>query len=209
MTFQELLQKKFISLYAGDLPTMSNYRNNKVGLSLSRNDNFHIKHDVRNRLPIPDNTVDIYQSEDVFEHIEYDLVKGIIFEIYRVLKKGALFRLSLPDYRCDILYKRSKKNIFNQIIFDPGGGGSLEKNFFYTKVIDGGHVWFPKYELVKKIFIGIPFSEIKFLHYYDERGVSHTSPIDYSQCWVKRTPDNDERVRSPYRAMSIVVDCIK
>ena len=34
--------------------------------------------------------------------------------------------------------------------FDPGGGGKYSR--LRRKVINRGHVWFPKYESVKKIF---------------------------------------------------------
>lgn len=53
-------------------------------------------------MDLSDNSVDIYQSEDVFEHIEYQTIPSIFNEIYRVLKPNGLFRLSMPDYRCDI-----------------------------------------------------------------------------------------------------------
>ena len=33
--------------------------------------------------------------------------------------------------------------------------------------------------------------------------------IDYSLGYIKRTPDNDKRVKKPRRPMSIVVDCYK
>ena len=33
--------------------------------------------------------------------------------------------------------------------------------------------------------------------------------IDYSYGYISRTPDHDERVQTPYRPMSIVVDCYK
>ena len=53
------------------------------------------------------------------------------------------------------------------------------------------------------------FKDIEFYHYYDDLKKSVTKPIDYTIGHVMRTPDHDERVKNPYRAMSIVVDCIK
>ena len=64
-------------------------------------------------------------------------------------------------------------------------------------------------------FHHLPFSSFYgifpfvFYHYYDESGKGVTEPIDYSISHVMRTPDHDERVKNPYRPMSIVVDCIK
>ena len=41
-----------------------------------------------------DNSVDIYQSEDVFEHIEYKkLLTNVFNEIYRVLKPEWIIKI--------------------------------------------------------------------------------------------------------------------
>mgnify|MGYP001284492469 CR=1 FL=1 len=208
MYFSDIKNNKNIYLYAGDCV------NNKtnipfIGLSLGYNNNTNINHNVLDKMDLFDNSVDIYQSEDVFEHIEYNKLIDVINEVYRVLKPGGLLRLSMPDYRCDILYNRSDKNENNEIVFDKGGGGNYDyKN---KKVINGGHVWFPKYELVKNLLDNTNFenNKIKYLHYYDINNNSITKNIDYEKGYIQRTPDNDKRVQNPYRVMSIVVDCYK
>ena len=208
MYFSDIKYKKNIYLYAGDcINNISQYP--FIGLSLQCNNNTNIQHNILNKMDLFDNSVDIYQSEDVFEHIEYDKLKDVINEIYRVLKPGGLFRLSMPDYRCDILYNRSEKNDDNKIIFDKGGGGDYD--YENKKVINGGHVWFPKYELVKSLLDKTSFEQnkINFLHYYDINNNSINKVIDYSKGHINRTPDNDKRVNYPYRTMSIVVDCYK
>ncbi|WP_201567939.1 methyltransferase domain-containing protein, partial [Psychrobacter immobilis] len=193
-----------IYLYAGDVPKNEAYQK-FIGLSLTQSNFQHIKHDITEIMPLPDQCVDIYQAEDVFEHIQLDEIPNIINEIYRVLKKGGVFRLSVPDYRCDLLENRTVKDDKGELIFDPLGGGNYENG----KVVGGGHIWFPKYETVKELLSKTKFNNINFLHYYDESGEAVTKPIDYSIGYVMRTPDNDERVSNPYRPMSIVVDCIK
>ncbi|WP_157742831.1 methyltransferase domain-containing protein [Mycobacterium intracellulare] len=213
MKFSDLASLDSVNLYAGDVPDMPEYRSRQtIGLSLRRNDTRHIRHDVSKPLPIPDESVDSYQSEDVFEHVELKKLPATISEVYRVLKKGGLFRLSMPDYRCDILVDRSLKDADGNILFDPMGGGAYKRRpmfFGEKKVVRGGHVWFPKYETVFALLKDTPFSSVEFLHYYDENGVAYTKTIDYTKGFVKRTPDNDDRVSLPFRPMSIVVDCIK
>ena len=203
-SFEKLLQQKQIYLYAGDLPKDPRY-DRFIGLSLSRANRRHIWHDVTATLPLPDGCVDIYQSEDVFEHIYPTLLPTVIDDIYRVLKPGGIFRLSVPDYRCDLLQARTLKDGRGELIFDPGGGGAYKNG----KVVGGGHVWFPKYESVKAIIGATRFTDVTFHHYYDPDGRPVTRPIDYSLGYVMRTPDHDSRVCSPYRPMSIVVDCRK
>lgn len=204
INFSDLKVKNEIHLYAGDISPIEKYPG-YIGLSLTTSDDHHIKHDITQPYPIEDMAIDRYQSEDVFEHIEYVQLPSVINEIHRVLKINGLFRLSLPDYRCDILYERTQKNEKGDLLFDPGGGGYFVDN----KVVEGGHVWFPTYRMVKNLLKSTKFTNITFLHYYDEDGRGITNKIDYTKGFVKRTPDNDNRVKYPYRPMSIVVDCVK
>jgi SAM-dependent methyltransferase len=207
--WEEITKKSPLFLYAGDITDnyVEHYKD-YTGLSLIKNDTKHIKHDITLPMPLPDNCVDRYQAEDVFEHIEYSQLILVINEIYRVLKPGGFFRLSIPDYRCDVLYNRATKDSFGNIIFDIGGGGHYENG----KVIGGGHVWFPTIENVKNLLESTDFytyGSINYLHYYDEKNISITKTIDYSFGWVNRTPDHDVRVKNPHRCMSMVIDLYK
>jgi len=211
MKFEDLVNSNDIYLYCGDMPADRRIKTNKkfIGVSLYRSDQYHIKHDITNNIPLNDNTVNIVQSEDVMEHIEYHLLKDIINEIYRILKPGGLFRLSMPDYKCDILYNRSKKDENGTIIFDSGGGGSYD--LINKKVVQGGHVWFPIFSSVESLLELTHFSndKINYLHYYDTDNNPIMNKIDYSNGFINRTPDNDDRVKNPLRPMSIVIDCYK
>lgn len=122
-----------------------------------------------------------------------------------MLKPHGTFRLSLPDYQLDILRNRTQKSEAGELLFDPGGGG----DFIDGKVINGGHVWFPVYMIVKELLEKTLFKNIRFYHYYYESGKGVVKSIDYSIGHVMRTPDHYERVKDPYRPISIVVDCIK
>lgn len=206
--FKDIQNLKHIYLYAGDLPKVLNYQYFKfVGLSLNKSNYRHINHDITQKHELEANTVDIYQAEDVFEHIQLNKIGDIINDIYRILKPGGLFRLSVPDYRCNLIYNRSKKDKYGNVVFDPGGGGM----YINKRVVDGGHVWFPKYELVRDLIEQSPFKKYRFLHYYDANDRSITKKINYKKAYIMRTPDNskDIEIRNPYRALSIVVDCYK
>jgi hypothetical protein len=195
-------------LYAGDLLSSAPQYHTHIGLTLNRANARNIAHDLTRPMPIAAERISVYQAEDVFEHIAYESIDPIFADIHRVLRRGGLFRLSVPDYRCDILRGRSVFNETGEIVFDPGGGGKFENG----KVIEGGHVWFPTYETVKALFDRSPFAtegSVRMLHYIQADGVSVMNPIDYSLGFVKRTPDNDARVANPRRVMSIVVDAWK
>lgn len=207
MKFSDL--KEPIFLYAGDMN--DNRRTitgiDLVGLSLTRDDSIHIKHNVTEKIELPDNSVSIFQAEDIMEHIELQQLVDVFNEIYRILEPNGLFRLSVPDYRCDILKDRSTYDDQGNIIFDIGGGGSYDK--VNKKVIDGGHVWFPTYEIVKSLLDKTNFENVDFLHYYNNDGSFVMKDVDYSLGYISRTPDHDDRVINPKRPMSIIVDCYK
>jgi SAM-dependent methyltransferase len=208
MKFEDIKYNSKIYLYCGDL-SERNLRKNFIGLSLNYNDEFNIPHDLTNKIDLLNNTVDVVQSEDVMEHIEYEKLPSAIDEIYRVLKPGGLFRLSMPDYKCDVLNNRSLKDENGKFLFDPGGGGSYDK--IRKKVIHGGHVWFPVYHSVRELMSKTSFdiNKTEYLHYYDEDNTPVMKDINYQFGHIKRTPDNDDRVKHPRRPMSIVLDCYK
>ncbi|MFZ3403608.1 methyltransferase domain-containing protein [Aeromonas salmonicida] len=197
------ISEKGIRLYAGDIPGNGRYTG-LIGLSLNQENDTHIPCDLTTPpYPFDDNTVDFFQSEDVFEHIPYTALPAVFDEIFRILRPGALFRLSLPDYYCDVLYKRSVYDFNGNIVFDPLGGGTFE---------EPGHVWFPTFESVSKLISSSRFEKyghVHYLHYYVDREQFVVKPIDYSMGYIQRTPDNDPRVSSPYRPMSLVVDLYK
>lgn len=191
-------------LYAGDISHPALHKKS-LGLSLSKRDWRHIRCDVTRPLPFKTNTIDVFQSEDVFEHISYDQLPAVLSEILRVLKPGGLFRLSVPDYRSQILKDRTHYDDQGNPIFDPGGGGFFADGM----VCGGGRLWFPRIETVRELFEGIGFSKIESLHFHDEVGNPHLTEIDYRLGHVLRTPDFDQRARTLGAPLSIVVDATK
>ena len=198
-----------VRLYAGKLRRGLPQFETHTGITPFFLSSKNICHDVTHLpYPIADNTVDIYQSEDVFEHVSLDAQVALYDEIYRVLKPGGLFRLSVPDYNFDGYKDRTVRGERGELLFDPGGGGRLEDG----KVIDGGHLWFPTIDLMRDLFARSRFGQhgkVKFLHYTEPDGTSVTNPIDYSVGNVQRTPDHDSRVRERPRSISIVIDATK
>jgi predicted SAM-dependent methyltransferase len=189
-------------LYAGDIPSRAEYQG-LIGLSITRADDRHLRHDITRPMPLPDDTVDSFQAEDVFEHIDYEELPAVIDEIFRVLRPGATLRLSVPDYRCDVLLARSTKDAAGRVVFDPGGGGTRERP---------GHVWFPEIAQVSALLGRTKFATagtIDFLHHYNVDGSFVLEPIDHAKGTVLRTPDFDTRVQNPRRPLSLVVDLTK
>lgn len=197
-----------LRLYAGKVRRALPQYKTHLGMTPFFPSSRNIPHDICAPIPLPENSVDVYQSEDVFEHIPYAVLPFVFSEIFRVLKPDGLFRLSLPDYGADVYRDRSVKNMHGDIVFDAGGGG----NFLNGKVVDGGHLWFPTFSLVQDLFENSAFSQrgsFRFLHATLEPDKFLLEPIDYSLGMIQRTPDHDARAVNPRRPLSIVVDALK
>ena len=207
MTWDRLMELPTRRLYAGNLARNLPQYGTHYGLTPFIPAPRNIAHDVRRPYPIPDNSIDAYQSEDVFEHVERSEFVPIVDEIHRVLKPGGLFRLSLPDYHFDIYRDRTLRDPDGKLLFDPGGGGDLDT---LGQVQDGGHLWFPVIDLVREMIEESRFAgHASYLHYTNADGTFVMAPIDYRLGHIQRTPDHDDRVRDRPRPLSIVVDMRK
>lgn len=133
-----------------------------------------VQHDLKNPIPLPDNSVARILSEDFFEHITVDEIKRLLAECFRLLKPGGIMRIGVPDY-----------------------GNPKD----YPYLLKGSDPRFPRhitlthYQLMKRIIEESPFTRYEFYHYWDN-GRFVYKPIDYSLGMVRRTPDNDPRCRA-------------
>lgn len=207
-TWQRFLASGSKRLYAGKLRRALPQFRTHFGVTPFFASTRNIQHDVAEAYPIPDNTVEVFQSEDVFEHIELERLPAVLNEVHRVLVPGGLFRLSVPDYHFDQYRDRSQRGRNGEIVFDPGGGGEYKDG----QVVGGGHLWFPTIETVRGLFDRSPFGSrgtVRFLHYTNADGTFALERIDYSKGFIQRTPDHDTRVKDRPRPISIVVDAHK
>ena len=207
-TWEQFLAGNSRKLYAGKLRRALPQFATHMGVTPFYASTRNINHDVAAPFPIPTASVEVFQSEDVFEHIDLAKMVPLFNEIHRVLRPGGLFRLSLPDYHFDRYLQRCVRGPQGELLFDPGGGGE----FVDGRVIGGGHVWFPTIELVRDLFNRSLFGAhgaVKYLHYNNADGTFELNPIDYGLGYIQRTPDHDARVADRPRPISIVVDARK
>lgn len=73
--------------------------------------------DVRERFPLPDESMDYVYSEHLFEHLNFIQAKNMLKECYRVMKPGGVIRLALPhiEFLLD-LYQHPEKDINRRYI---------------------------------------------------------------------------------------------
>ena len=53
--------------------------------------------DARNKMPFEDNSVDLLYSSHFVEHLTYEEAEAFLHDCKRVMKKGATFRIAVPD----------------------------------------------------------------------------------------------------------------
>lgn len=203
MDFESLDLSKQIYFYAGDICDEIHLSNpNLYGLSINKADARHILHDITQKYPLPDNSIHSYQAEDVLEHIEIEKLTDVMNEIYRILVKGGLCRICLPDYFSPYLNRISMKDAKGNILFDPTGGGAYGEN----GVLNGGHTWFPNYISVRNLLEKTKFTNWKLLCYHTENSELVRKEIDFTKGYIKRISEQNEEFKQVY---SIVVDCYK
>jgi predicted SAM-dependent methyltransferase len=191
-----------LKLYAGDL-NASAEELGFIGLSLTQNNSRHLLCDITRDIPFPAGSVDYFQSEDVFEYIHYSILPSVINNIFQILKLGGTLRISMPNYQCRVLRDRSTLNVFGNVCFDPGGGGTRD---------NPGHVWFPTISLVRDLLKRSKFAtegSIDYLHYTELDGAHVLREVDHSIARVCRSPDFDHRAQNPRCPLSIIVDLKK
>ena len=189
---------------------------NFIGLALNPAHDREIAHDLTQPLPFADGSIAKAQAQDVLEHLPMDKVPALLDEVYRVLKPGGVFRLSVPDYRSPVHRRRSIHDARGRVIGDllMGAQPWLDPATGDVRVrFSGGgeaHVWFPRYEIVTHLILQ---SEIRKAHtikfyqcFFDDHGFL-AEPVPDDEMFVVRALPHDRR--SGGQPVSIVADFVK
>jgi SAM-dependent methyltransferase len=188
---------------------------NFTGLALEPAHDREIKHDLVGHLPYPDNSIAKIQAQDVLEHMAFDQVPFVLDEIYRVLKPGGTFRLSVPDYRSPIQKRRSIYDARGRVIGDLMMGATS-----YLDAVNGearvrfsadgeAHLWFPRYELVTHLVLKSEIRKAQ-IHFYQGFVDDHTylcEPVPENEMFVQRAAPHDRRAGGA--PTSIIADFVK
>lgn len=217
----KLNQKKDLSkhyLYYGNIGEHEEqfYNTKFIGLSLRPLTKRDTLHNAYHNLPCEPNSIKKIQSQDVFEHLEYEKIPSVLNSIYETLKPGGTFRLSVPDYNSPAMRKECVFDELGNIMVDISCGGRViydnklpgKKALFQT---DGNaHLWFPTYKTIKELISKSSInksSKIIFYHYFIDRDKFVCDVLPENEMPVLRMPPND--MRSAGKPVSIIVDFIK
>ena len=205
-------------LYFGNLPESERqYASGRfVGLALTPVHSREIRHDAREPLPVPDGSVEKIQSQDVFEHLEYESLPAVFDDIHRALAPSGVFRLSLPDYHSPFVLTRCAFDENGEVIADLRMGGSVRYNRTTKKRVaefkpDGGaHLWFPTRQKVEALIARSALRRCRAIAFHQcflNRTEYVAGDFPELDMFVKRAPPND--MRAGGKPISIVVDFVK
>lgn len=91
--------------------------------------------DISRKLPLDNNSVNYIYCSHVLEHFEKYQTESILSECYRVLKKGGVMRIVLPDLS-KIIMQYTNANDFNRKFFGFDKDKKSLSNIFVR-----GHQW--------------------------------------------------------------------
>ena len=188
---------------------------NFVGLALEPAHAREIKHNLTDPLPYADGSVAKVQAQDVLEHLTFEKVPFVLDEIYRVLKPGGTFRLSVPDYRSPVQKRRSIYDARGRVIGDllMGATSYLDQTTGDARVRfteDGeAHVWFPRYELVTHLVLKSELrkAQIRFYQAFLDDHTYLCEPVSEDEMFVQRAVPHDRRAGGV--PTSIIADFVK
>lgn len=189
---------------------------NFFGLALYPAHERELMHDATHPLPFLIDSISKVQSQDVFEHLEIGTIPFIFNEIFRVLKRGGVFRLSLPDYHCELLKKRSVYDYNGNILGDLMMGATplydKESGGIQVELLQDGnaHKWFPTYDIVQDLISKsdlINCDKIIFYQCYLNEKEHICNPIPDNEMIVMRSVPIDTRANG--KPISIVIDFVK
>jgi SAM-dependent methyltransferase len=188
---------------------------NFIGLALEPAHDREIKHNLTDPLPYPNDSIAKIQAQDVFEHLPFEKVPFVLDEIYRVLKPGGTFRLSVPDYRSPVQKRRSIYDARGRVIGDllMGATSYLDPATGDARVRFSGegeaHLWFPRYELITHLVLKSELRKTQ-IHFYQGFIDDHSylcEPVPENEMFVQRAAPHDRRAGGA--PTSIIADFIK
>jgi predicted SAM-dependent methyltransferase len=135
----------------------------------------HIKYHNITKLPFEDETVDLIYLSHVFEYFDREEVIDVLKEWQRVLKKGGILRLAVPDFEaCAKLYVNNEVPLSKYVGMFYGKWKMTEETTIYHRTIYD-------FKSLKKVLLDNNFINVQRWNW---REVEHGHIDDYSQAYL-------------------------
>ena len=168
ITFREIINMKTINLHLGcgkkSLP-------NFIHIDLANYSHIDYKTNVSNLSMFENNSITLIYACHILEHFKRHEIKRVLTEWYRVLKKGGILRIAVPDFEAIVKVYQDNKDM-EEIIGLLYGGQNYEHNFH--------HICFD-FKYLKDWLNDIGFKNV---HRYEWRKTIHRDYDDFSQAYL-------------------------
>ncbi|MFZ1301790.1 MAG: methyltransferase domain-containing protein [Candidatus Microsaccharimonas sp.] len=147
----------------------TDYKKGWVNIDNNSDDNIlklDVHWDMRNPLPIDDNSVDFIFNEHFVEHLTPEQARVALTDLIRILKPGGVMRVAMPDLREVVDYYLNVPLDKNQVIIDHGLDFiQSQAEWMNVSFRDWGHQWLYDYDEIARRFkeIGYPVIQRKQL----------------------------------------------
>jgi predicted SAM-dependent methyltransferase len=132
----------------------------------------------KKNLPLPDNSLNGIFTEHVLEHLDFNLCFEVLKDFKRILKKGGVLRIIVPD--AELYFKKYVEKLDNPSITLP-----FEEEFYSPIIrINGlfrnhGHKVIYDYYTLRKMLLEAGFSEVNKVDY--KKGINEELLHDSSE----------------------------
>jgi predicted SAM-dependent methyltransferase len=120
-----------------------------------------------------DDSVDLIYAAHVLEHFGRLEYMNVLKEWYRVLKPGAILRLSVPSFEAVVEYYTTKEDDLNKLLGLLVGGQKIGQYDYHKMIFDE--------KLLSSALEEVGFSTV---YKYDWNKTEHSYIDDYSQAYL-------------------------
>jgi predicted SAM-dependent methyltransferase len=110
---RKLPDKVFLSALKIDIGCGNSKQQGYVGID-RRDCGQEIIWDIKDGIPLPDNSVEVVYSSHLLEHFDNVEIKDVLREIYRVLKKGGISQNIMPHVEDPTAFYVDHKSFWNE-----------------------------------------------------------------------------------------------
>lgn len=142
-----------------------------INIDIREDSHIHYIADIRKLEMFSDEEVDLIYACHTLEHFKRFEIEDILKEWFRILKKGGILRLAVPDFEAIVKVYNSGLDL-EKLIGLIHGGQNYEYNYHYISFD------------FKSLEIALKKVGFKLVHRYDWRKTEHKDYDDFSQAYI-------------------------